>query len=50
MLVEAWLGRDYINIDSYQLPNYFLHYTQLNKHQNDGILIFIDNSTSELQT
>jgi len=55
ILVEAWLGRDNIISENYQLPNYSVCYTRSNKNQNDGIMVFIKNqltmiSTLELQT
>lgn len=55
ILVESWLGRVKININVYQLPNYSLCHTRLNKNQNDGVMVFTRNSliivfTLELQS
>jgi len=44
IVYEAWLGNENVEANVFQIPNFSLNYTILNKNQNDGVMVYIRNS------
>lgn len=41
IVYEAWLGNENVEANVFQIPNFSLNYTNLNKNQNDGVMVYI---------